>query len=80
VLALKMAEIELLKRRFRVPPILLLDDITSELDAERNTNLMDFLQSGGMQVFITTTSLANLKLNGTEHYSAFRVDDGKILQ
>lgn len=80
VLALKMAEIELLQRRFLVPPILLLDDITSELDAERNANLMDFLKSGEMQVFITTTSLDNLKLNGMENYRAFRVDDGKILQ
>ena len=40
ILALKMAEIEYLQRTFGAPPILLLDDMSSELDGERNRNLV----------------------------------------
>ena len=43
VLALKMAEIDYLESKFGSPPILLLDDMTSELDRERNRNLVEFL-------------------------------------
>ena len=58
VLALKMAEIEYIQEKAGAPPILLLDDMTSELDRERSRNLMEFLNRREMQVFITTTSLA----------------------
>ena len=55
VLALKMAEMEHLQAIFGEPPLLLLDDMSSELDAQRNSNLMDFLTARDIQVFITTT-------------------------
>lgn len=56
VLALKMAEIEYLFHCHGQAPILLLDDMTSELDRERTDNLLHFLTEKKMQVFITTTS------------------------
>jgi len=78
ILALKMAEIEYLKRRWGNPPLLLLDDMTSELDRDRNGNFMRFLKDKEMQVFITTTGLDNINLSGISNYSTFPVEDGKI--
>jgi len=79
VLALKMAEIEFIARCFDAPPVLLLDDMTSELDRERNFNLMEFLKKREMQVFITTTALENVALEGMENNRTFRIREGKIL-
>lgn len=79
VLALKMAEIEYMHRKFDSPPVLLLDDMTSELDQERNRNLMGFLKRKEMQVFITTTSLQNISLEGIENHRTFLVSNGKVL-
>jgi DNA replication and repair protein RecF len=79
ILALKMAEIEYLRKRWGNPPILLLDDMTSELDRNRSGNLMGFLKEKDMQVFITTTSLDTINLAGISNYSTFPVHDGKVL-
>jgi DNA replication and repair protein RecF len=78
ILALKMAEIEYLKRRWGSPPLLLLDDMTSELDRDRNGNFMQFLKEKEMQVFITTTSLENINLSGISNYSTFPVHEGRV--
>lgn len=80
VLALKMAEIEYLQRRHGDPPVLLLDDMTSELDQERNHNLMDFLTRKEMQVFITTTAPENILLENCENNRTYLVEAGKVLQ
>jgi DNA replication and repair protein RecF len=80
VLALKMAEIEYIKRRYGSPPVLLLDDMTSELDMDRNHNFMEFLKRKDMQVFITTTSLDNVGLSGIQNYAVFPVKGGAIHQ
>jgi DNA replication and repair protein RecF len=79
VLALKMAEIEFITRSFEAPPVLLLDDMTSELDQERNANLMQFLEKREMQVFITTTSLDNISPQGMANQRTFRISEGRIL-
>jgi DNA replication and repair protein RecF len=79
VLALKMAEIEFIAKRFEAPPVLLLDDMTSELDRERNHNLMEFLKKRDMQVFITTTALQNVALEGMENHRTFRISKGEVL-
>jgi DNA replication and repair protein RecF len=64
VLALKISEINLLRDRFGVEPLLLLDDVSSELDRERNGQLFDFLGRFGGQVLITTTDRAHVPLRG----------------
>jgi DNA replication and repair protein RecF len=79
VLALKMAEIEHISTTFQAPPVLLLDDMTSELDADRNYNLMQFLKKREMQVFITTTSLQNIAPEVMENHRTFRISDGRVL-
>ncbi len=55
VLALKIAEITLLRERLGDWPVLLLDDVSSELDPGRNRLLFDFLARLPGQVFVTTT-------------------------
>ena len=78
VLALKMAEIEYIQRMHGDPPVLLLDDMTSELDRDRNRNLMDFLVKKEMQVFITTTSIDSILLNEGDNQRSFLVEAGKV--
>jgi DNA replication and repair protein RecF len=55
VLAFKIGEIENLRQTLGRPPLLLLDDVSSELDPARNAYLMEFLRASGLQVFLTTT-------------------------
>lgn len=54
VLAMKLAEIQVYYEQYGEYPILLLDDVTSELDRQRNAKLFEYLQQG-MQVFLTAT-------------------------
>lgn len=62
VLSLKIAEIEHLTERLGDAPILLLDDVSSELDATRNAQLFEYLDAHPGQVFITTTAAAHVRL------------------
>lgn len=78
VLALKMAEMDNLQTIFNEPPLLLLDDMSSELDAGRNRNLMDFLTSRDIQVFITTTEQSPVLLGAAVNCAVFHVEDGNL--
>jgi DNA replication and repair protein RecF len=55
LLAWKTAELAVIARAHGEPPILLLDDVSSELDPARNAYLFEHLASGRGQCFITTT-------------------------
>ena len=55
ILAWKTAEMDLLNERGQGSPILLLDDVSSELDRARNEYLFEFLRQRDNQCFITTT-------------------------
>ena len=57
-----IALIELIKEEIGEYPILLLDDVLSELDDQRKTKLLDILNNR-IQTFITTTSI-----DGIEHH------------
>lgn len=57
VLALKLAEAALIQDILHQKPVLLLDDVMSELDAARRRALVTFI-SGDIQTFITTTNLS----------------------
>jgi DNA replication and repair protein RecF len=78
VLALKMAEMDNLQAIFGEPPLLLLDDMSSELDARRNRNLMDFLSSRDIQVFMTTTERSPALTGAAAQCAVFRVEDGNL--
>jgi DNA replication and repair protein RecF len=76
VLSMKIAEIEHLTERLHDAPILLLDDVSSELDATRNAQLFEFLDARPGQVFITTTDAAHVRT--TSERRDFRVATGTI--
>lgn len=76
VLSLKIAEIQHLYRILQDPPVLLLDDVSSELDPQRNAYLFEFLRTMPCQVFITTTSPLHVKL--IEDRQDFLIRGGRI--
>lgn len=55
VLSYKMAEVALITEKIGYPPVLLLDDVMSELDIHRREQLMSLL-SGDIQTFVTATN------------------------
>ena len=57
VLAFKMAEVAVIESVLRQKPVLLLDDVMSELDEDRRNSLANFL-TNDVQTFITTTNLS----------------------
>lgn len=76
VLSIKLAEIELMESITNESPILLLDDVMSELDNTRQLKLLETI-SQSIQTFITTTSLDHLQ-NLPENLSIFNIQKGKI--
>jgi DNA replication and repair protein RecF len=67
VLAWKTAEMDLLSRSHGDSPVLLLDDVSSELDATRNAYLFKFLRSRDSQCFITTTHPRHVLVTRDRH-------------
>lgn len=78
MLAFKMAQLKEMEKNLGHSPILLLDDITGELDPERRGFLFDFLLKKQSQIFLTTTDNKNLKKNGFEGARFFRVSGGEF--
>ncbi|RLE09677.1 DNA replication and repair protein RecF, partial [Candidatus Aerophobetes bacterium] len=75
-LSLKLAEMDLVKSKRGDYPIILLDDITSELDSQRRRFLMGLIQ-GERQVFITSTQPLSALVSPKGVYF-FEVKDGKV--
>lgn len=76
-LSLKLAEIELMHEVTGEYPILLLDDVLSELDDNRQTHLLESIQNK-VQTFITTTSLDGIQMELLDDPLIFYVKNGKI--
>ena len=77
VLAFKLSEIELFKKYKNTTPILLLDDIFSELDDTKKNNLLKYINKG-VQTIITTTDLSNLNESLINNSKLFYIKEGKI--
>lgn len=73
VLAVKLAEIELFQALVGETPLLLLDDVFSELDSNRCRILLDFLSSGIQTIITATESLPEAKPN-----KVFAVKNGQV--
>ena len=75
-LALKLAELFYLQENIGEAPILLLDDVMSELDADRRRALLDFIRHEHIQTFITATDAAYFP---TERMGTYRyVEAGTV--
>jgi DNA replication and repair protein RecF len=78
-LSLKLAELELMHEEIGEYPLLLLDDVLSELDQTRQTQLIETFQSR-VQTFITTTGLESVNMSRLKDASIFHVRDGQLLR
>ena len=76
VLALKIAEIENLRDTQGSPPLLLLDDVSSELDPEKNGHLLRHLAALPGQAFLTTTDRRLLEPAAGTGAAFYRVREG----
>ncbi len=75
-LSLKLSEIELVKRLTKDTPILLLDDVLSELDNNRQNYLLNSI--GDIQTIITCTGLEEFVNNRFEINKVFKVSGGEV--
>jgi len=78
LLALLLAERDVLARERDAPPLLLLDDVMSELDGERRARLVDLLRGGGQSV-ISTTDLSHVPDGQRADVVRLAVREGAIL-
>ncbi|HMN66943.1 MAG TPA: DNA replication and repair protein RecF [Bdellovibrionales bacterium] len=78
VLSFKMAQILYHYRSYQVYPFLLLDDVLSELDPIRRTNLVKFLRDIPAQIFLTTTDLSFSLDFGDRRLNVFRIENGTV--
>ena len=76
-LSLKLAEIELVKQEVGETPILLLDDVLSELDDYRQSHLLNTIQ-GQVQTFVTTTNIAGIDHETIRQADIFEVTAGEV--
>jgi len=77
VLSMKLAEIDLMKEESGDFPVLLLDDVLSELDDRRKEYLLENIS--GLQTFITCTDL-NFYKRENPAASVFHIENGSILK
>lgn len=77
VLAIKIALLELIKKEIGEYPILLLDDVLSELDDVRKTKLLNLIQ-GKVQTFLTSTSIDGIHHEVIEKALKITIENGQV--
>ena len=79
VIALKLSEIELLKDYKQTNPIVLLDDVFSELDNKKKEGLLSYIDRD-IQVIITTTDLNSIDEKLLKDAKIFHVANNEVLE
>ncbi len=79
VLALKLAELQLIEMVTQEPPLLLLDDVLAELDLNRQNQLLEAIQDR-FQTFITTTHLGAFDAQWLQSSQILVVKAGRLAQ
>ena len=74
VLALKLAQLDLAWKERGEAPILMLDDVMSELDPSRRRQLLERIDR--VQTFVTCTDLSDL--GGAKHSAVYHVENGRL--
>jgi DNA replication and repair protein RecF len=78
ILALKLAEIEVFYNITQEYPVLLLDDLFSELDVEKRNKVIGYLNKD-IQIIVTTTDLKNVDKRTIRGSKIYEIDDGRIV-
>ena len=79
VIAFKLAEIKNIDAVLNKKPILILDDLFSELDKVKINNILNLIDSE-LQIFITTTEIDNVNSDLLETAKIFKVENGKVME
>jgi len=77
-LAARLAEIELIRAETGEEPVLLLDDVFSELDERRQKFLLESIEQEGLQAFLTCTGIEDSLRRYVDGGNLFYVEDGRI--
>ena len=77
MLSIKIALLELIKKEIGEYPVLLLDDVLSELDEKRKAMLLSLLDER-IQTFITTTSLEDIDEGILKKAKIFMIENGEL--
>lgn len=79
IISMKFSELKIFESKKGYHPILILDDLFSELDQEKIDNIISFIPEN-IQTFITTTNVNNLVCVNNKNYKSFHVENGKLLE
>lgn len=78
VIALKISEIQLFRDKLNINPILLFDDLFSELDSLKKNNIIKYLLNSN-QTIITTTDINSISDKLVDNATIFTIDNGKVI-
>ena len=78
IISFKLAELLLFKNNKKINPILLLDDVFSELDDRKKNNLLKYIDDN-IQVIITTTDLNKIDKNLLKKSRKIKISNGKVI-
>lgn len=80
ILSFKIAQIVYHRRTHGIYPVLMLDDVMSELDNEKQTKLVSFLNEIKTQIFITTTDIQLPHHLTSQEHAVFHVKEGNCVR
>ena len=78
IISFKLSEIPIFKEYCGTHPVLLLDDIFSELDIKKRNKLLKIVNNGEIQSIITTTDLKNINKKYLENSCIYNVKRGNV--
>jgi len=79
IISLKLAEIEVFKKYCKTTPLLLLDDVFSELDDSKKNKLLRYIHNK-VQTIITTTDLNNIDEKTLKNAKIFKIKNGIVIK
>lgn len=79
VIAFKISFLKIFEEKLSKTPVLLLDDIFSELDKKRKNKLIDYINNAG-QVIITTNDIRDINRKKIENFKIFEIRGKKIVE
>ena len=79
---MKMGELAVIRDVVGIEPILLLDDVSSELDSERTEAVFSYLRERRNQIFVTTTrpELFEKLFFQEQERARYRLNEGEMIQ